>query len=220
LNDYTVHDNARHDNANRDNVKMSPRIVLASSSPRRRELLTLAGYRFDVVPADIDESVVAGEDAIAYVERLAREKAVAVADAIADRHRDAVVVGADTTVALDGAIMAKPVDSADAARMLHLLSGRTHEVHTGVAVVAVVVGAPAGDTTMVSRVVTTAVTFDKLSEADIATYVATGEPMGKAGAYAIQGFGGAYVSAVNGSVANVIGLPLVELRALLRAAGC
>ena len=183
-------------------------LVLASASPRRRELLTLLGHRFDVIPADLDESVLGSEDARTYVERLARAKALAVAT----QRRDVVVVAADTTVALDGEIMTKPVDAPDAARMLRLLSDRTHDVHTGLAVFD---PAHSGGEPLTSTVVTTKVTFDSLTDADVAFYVSTGEPLDKAGAYAIQGIGAMYVRAVHGSVTNVVGLPLAELRALL-----
>ena len=174
----------------------------------------LLGQRFDVCPADLDESVLGDEDARAYVERLARAKALTVAAL----RPDAAIVAADTTVALDGKIFGKPVDAPDAARMLRLLSDRTHEVHTGLAVIdRPSDGAAGGDgsTAIISIVVTTEVTFDRLSDADVAFYVSTGEPLDKAGAYAIQGIGAMYVRSVRGSVTNVVGLPLAELRALL-----
>jgi septum formation protein len=145
--------------------------------------------------------VLPDEDARTYVERLAVAKAAAVA-----RHGE-LVIAADTTVEVDGAILGKPLDGVDAARMLRLLSGRVHRVHTGVAV---------GGR---SVVVTTEVRFAELSEADIAWYVGTGEPVDKAGAYAIQGAGGAFVAGIDGSASNVVGLPLVELIELLRVAG-
>jgi septum formation protein len=185
-------------------------LVLASSSPRRRELLTLLGHRFDVLPADLDESVLADEEARAYVERLARAKASAVAAV----RPDAVIVAADTTVVLDGEIFGKPIDARDGARMLRLLSDRTHDVHTGIAVIDRAGGGGA-TTAITSIVVTTEVTFDRLTDADVAFYVSTGEPLDKAGAYAIQGIGAMYVRSVRGSVTNVVGLPLSELRALL-----
>ena len=178
----------------------------------------LLGQRFDVCPADLDELVLGDEDARAYVERLARAKALTVAAV----RPDAVIVAADTTVALDGEVFGKPVDAPDAARMLRLLSNRTHEVHTGLAVIDPVSARPSdgaergdGSTAMTSIVVTTEVTFDRLTDADVAFYVSTGEPLDKAGAYAIQGIGAMYVRSVHGSVTNVVGLPLTELRALL-----
>jgi septum formation protein len=176
-------------------------LVLASGSPRRAQLLGHLGVAFEVRPADLDESVLPGEEARAYVERLARAKAAAVAGG------GELVIAADTTVEVDGTILGKPVDRADAARMLRLLSGRTHRVHTGVAV---------ADR---SIIVTTEVRFVDLTEGEIAWYVGSGEPLDKAGAYAIQGAGGAFVAAIDGSASNVVGLPLAELVDLLRAAG-
>jgi septum formation protein len=172
------------------------RIVLASASPRRRDLLTTLGITFSVEPADIDESEHAGEDPLAYVCRLAVEKAAVIT--VAD---DAVVIAADTTVDVDGLILAKPADADDARRMLGLLSGRSHSVHTGVAV-------RRGDRTEVG-VVSTRVTMVHIDDAKMRWYVGTGEPFGKAGAYALQGAGSLLVERVDGSVSNVIGLPLV-----------
>jgi len=183
-----------------------PRWVLASGSPRRRQLLETIGLRFAAVPPDIDETPRPDEDPRGYVERLAREKAGAVTASTDD-----VVVAADTTVAFAGQILGKPVDAADARRMLRLLSDQTHDVHTGVAV------RTAGRTT--TRVVTTFVTMVTISEADIAWYVGTGEPLDKAGAYALQGAGGLLVRSVEGSSSNVVGLPLAELAELLASAG-
>lgn len=180
------------------------RIVLASGSPRRRELLGSIGLDFEVRPADIDEAQRPAESAEAYVERLAIEKALTASAP------DVVAIGSDTTVELDGTVLGKPEGAEDALRMLRLLSGATHHVHTGVAVVH-------GDRQL-RALVTTAVTFVDLDEATIGRYVATGEPFDKAGAYAIQGAGGALVERVDGSVSNVIGLPLAETVALLRRA--
>ena len=187
------------------------RLVLASASPRRSELLGSVGLEFDVVPADIDETVADGESPLEYVARLSREKAATVVDLIGD---GSVVVAADTTVDVDGRILEKPADDDDARRRLHLLSGRTHLVHTGVTV-----SGPGGD--MVedpSRtiVVETAVSFVELAESVIEWYLSTGEHVGKAGAYGIQGAAGAFVERVDGSVTNVIGLPLAETLDLLR----
>jgi nucleoside triphosphate pyrophosphatase len=179
------------------------RIVLASGSPRRRELLALLGVEFTAVAPDIDEALRAGEHAVEFVTRLAHEKAVVVAAT----HPDAVVVGADTAVEVDGEILGKPVDADDARRMLRTLSGRTHVVHTAVAVAA------DGGVTMAST--SSAVTFAMLSDADIEWYLATGEPFDKAGAYALQGAGGVVVTTVTGSVSGVLGLPLHETAALL-----
>ena len=171
------------------------RVLLASRSPRRRELLAQLGVEFSVVAPDIDESTVAGEGPVEYVRRLAGEKARAVA---ADA--ETLVLAADTTVELDGEILGKPTDDRDAATMLRRLSARTHRVHTGVA--ARLAGAE------VSEVVTSLVTFTPLTAATIDWYVATGEPLDKAGAYAVQGAGGVFVQRVRGSVSNVVGLPL------------
>ena len=182
--------------------------MLASASPRRRELLALLGVTFAVQPADVDETPWAGEPALDYVIRVAEDKA----NVAAERDPDALVIAADTTVDLDGTILAKPTDEADAERMLRALSGRAHEVHTHV-----VVAHGAGGWGMAATV-TTQVLFDSLSDTDIAAYVATGEPMDKAGAYAIQGGAAAFVRGVHGSVTNVVGLPLAELRELLRDA--
>ncbi len=195
-------------------------LVLASGSPRRRELLTQAGYRFEVHPADISEDALPGEDPILYVTRLAREKAEAVFREIAgasslgnvrpDGESSLVVLGADTTVTLDNAILGKPEDAADAARILRLLSGRTHRVITGVAVVS-------AERTEVAAEVT-AVRFLTLSEAEIAAYVATGEPMDKAGAYAIQGRAARWIPRIEGCYFNVMGLPLALVGSMLEPA--
>jgi septum formation protein len=178
-------------------------LVLASGSPRRHELLALLGCQFDVVVADVDETPRPGETAIQLVARLAQEKAVAVAAT----HDDAVVIGADTAVEVDGEIFGKPVDDVHARRMLRALSGRTHAVHTAVAV--------AADGAVVTATTTSDVTFAALSEADIEWYLATGEPFDKAGAYALQGAGGVFVTTVSGSVSGVLGLPLHETAVLL-----
>lgn len=184
-------------------------LVLASASPRRRELLTQAGFSFDVRPAQIPEDPKPGEDPIAYVTRLAREKAEAVFAEIAPENSapPPVVLGADTTVTLDNYILGKPQDAADAARMLRLLSGRTHRVITGVALVS-------GQATEVAAEVT-AVRFVTLSDKEIADYVATGEPMDKAGAYAIQGRAARWIPRIEGCYFNVVGLPIALVATLL-----
>jgi septum formation protein len=171
------------------------KVVLASASPRRHELLSQIGVRFEVRVSDIDESPVEGEDPVAYVRRLAIGKATAISTA-----PDELVIAADTTVDLGSVIMGKPNDDHDARSMLRRLSGQTHRVHTGVAVR---LGARE-----LADVCTTLVTFVSLDEATIDWYLATGEPLGKAGSYALQGAGAALVSGVDGSVSNVIGLPL------------
>jgi septum formation protein len=185
-------------------------LVLASASPRRRELLTQAGYSFQVRPAHIPEDPREGEDPIAYVTRLAREKAEVVFREIsADGNEDdaLVILGADTTVTLDNHILGKPEDAEDAARMLRMLSGRSHHVITGVAVVT-------ADGVEVAAEVT-AVRFLTMSDEEIAAYVASGEPMDKAGAYGIQGLAARWIPRVEGCYFNVVGLPLALVSTLL-----
>ena len=190
-------------------------LVLASASPRRRELLTQAGFTFEVHPAHIPEDPKPNEDPIAYVVRLAREKAEAVFTEITNARASGlrasappqVVLGADTTVTLDNQILGKPEDAADAARMLRLLSGRTHRVITGVAVVT------AARTEVAAEV--TAVKFLTLSDEEIAAYIATGEPMDKAGAYAIQGRAARWIPRIEGDYFNVVGLPIALVSTLL-----
>ncbi|BDG01761.1 Maf family protein [Anaeromyxobacter oryzae] len=186
---------------------MAPHLVLASQSPRRRELLAQLGLALEVRPAHTDESVRPGEPARDYVLRVAREKARAVAGEI--------VLAADTAVVLGGEILGKPADAADAARMLGALSGTRHDVLTAVCVRRV--SGPLG--VELDAVVRSEVRFAMLTPAQVAWYVATGEPLDKAGAYAIQGAGGAFVEAIAGSVSNVVGLPLAETAELLRRAG-
>jgi len=181
-------------------------VVLASGSPRRRELLEQIGLRFEVRPADIDESVRDGEVPTAYVHRLSVEKAAAVAV-----RAGAVVIAADTTVDVDGEILGKPADDAEALAMLRQLSGRRHHVHTGVTVRI--------DDRSATEVVTTAVEMVAITDVDATWYVATGEPFDKAGGYAIQGAGGVFVAGVEGSVSNVVGLPLATVVALARGLG-
>ena len=190
-------------------------LVLASASPRRRELLSQAGLSFEVRPAHIPEDPRDGEDPIAYVTRLAREKAEAVFREMTaagrgksgDGDESLTVLGADTTVTLDNHILGKPADAADAARMLRMLSGRSHHVITGVAVVT-------NDGVEVAAEVT-AVRFLTLTDEEIAAYVATGEPMDKAGAYAIQGQAARWIPRVEGCYFNVVGLPLALVCTLL-----
>ncbi len=189
-------------------LPIGTRLVLASASPRRSELLRSVGLEFDVVPADIDESVRPGESPADYVARLSAEKACVVADRVGT---GPIVVAADTTVDVDGLILEKPADDADARRMLALLSGRTHLVHTGVTVV----GSPTPSLIPATIVVETAVDFVEMTPAMADWYVGTGEPFDKAGGYAIQGAGGALVRRLDGSVTNVIGLPLAETLELI-----
>lgn len=182
---------------------MNTRLVLASGSPRRRELLERAGIAHVVDPAGTDETFVAGEDPVGYARRVAAEKLAAVAA----RHPGVDVLAADTVVDLDGTVLGQPVDDADAGRMLRMLSGRTHSVHT--AVVALV----GGETRAVT--VTSRVTFRTLAPVRVEWYVGTGEPRGKAGGYAVQGLGMALVAGVSGSLSNVIGLPVARTLLLL-----
>jgi septum formation protein len=178
------------------------KVILASSSPRRRDLLDLVGIKHEVRPADVDESLVGGESPQEYAERLAREKAEAIADGGGD-----IVIGADTVVVIDGRVLGKPVNEQQAAAMLESLGGRTHVVVTAVAVVV--------DGRTSSGVEEVAVTFRPLTASEISAYVATGEPMDKAGAYGIQGFGATIVERIEGDYFAVMGLPLVRLVRLL-----
>jgi septum formation protein len=185
----------------------SPALVLASASPRRAELLTQIGVPFTTLPVDICEAPQAGETPADYVARLAREKAEA-----AYRARpDAVVLGSDTTVVLDKRIMGKPVDEADAVAMLQALSGREHQVMTGIAVT------DSGGTRV--QVVTTTVHFRPLSIERCKAYWQSGEPCDKAGAYGIQGLGAVFVDYIEGSYSAVVGLPLAETAELLEKCG-
>jgi septum formation protein len=180
-------------------------LVLASASPRRRELLTQAGFTFTVAPASIPEDLRAGENPVAYVTRLAREKAQSVA---ARTEPGTVVLGADTTVvAANGEVLGKPEDASDAARMLRLLSGATHQVITGVAVVA------DGSVEVAAEV--THVSVLTLRDEEIGAYIATGEPMDKAGAYAIQGYAARWIPRIQGCYFNVVGLPLALVTGML-----
>jgi len=183
----------------------SPRFYLASASPRRRELLTQIGVTFELAPVDIDETPLANEGARAYVERLAQEKATAAFARI--DHPDAVVLGSDTSVIIDDEILTKPADAADAKRMLQRLSGNRHQVFTAVAVLS--------QNRQQQVCVATDVDFRTLSDAEIERYIATGEPMDKAGSYGIQGKGAILVEKISGSYSNVVGLPLTETAALL-----
>ncbi len=185
---------------------MTP-LVLASQSPRRRELLEQLGLPLVVRPANTDEAVRPGEAPRDYVLRVAREKARAV--------EGAIVLAADTAVVLRGEVLGKPAGAEDARRMLRALSGTVHEVLTGVCVRR----ATEALAIELDAVVSTEVRFAALSPAAVDWYVGTGEPLDKAGAYAIQGAGGAFVVRVDGSVSNVVGLPLAETADLLRRAG-
>jgi septum formation protein len=181
-------------------------LVLASASPRRSELLRNAGISFRVEPAHVPEVPLAQEAPLAYAQRLAREKALVVFS----RHPNEVVVGADTVVVVDNHLLEKPAEAKDAARMLRLLSGRSHQVTTGVCVLA------AGFERTEAEI--TEVRFSSLSEEEIAYYVATGEPMDKAGAYGIQGLASRWIGKIEGCYFNVVGLPVERVYRMLRAA--
>ncbi len=191
---------------------MKATLILASGSPRRRELLTQAGYRFEVQTSTVAESRRPGEDAIRFATRLAREKAEGVFAQRQSSAKELMVLGADTVVVCDGEVMGKPEDAAEATRMLLLLSGRTHHVVTGVAVA----WAP-GLTEVAAEL--TQVTMRTLSPQEVSDYVASGEPMDKAGAYAIQGYAGRWIPRISGCYFNVVGLPLALVTSLLEGAG-
>lgn len=183
-------------------------IYLASGSPRRRELLTQIGCSFEVVKSDADEIM---DDALSPAE-LVKANAASKAQAVASKlETSAAVLGADTVVALDGKIFGKPLDEADAARMLRALSGKKHEVYTGLAFVV------NGETYTAAE--GTLVEFRELTDEEIAEYIATGEPMDKAGAYAVQGFAAKFIPRIEGSFSNVVGLPLAAVDSLARKAG-
>jgi len=184
-----------------------PRIVLASASPRRRELLELIGIRYTAVPADIDESIIGAEKGAALAERLAREKAAVVAQ----RYPDAFIIAADTVVDLNGSLMAKPGTEAEAFEMLRALSGKTHIVFTGIAC--------AFNGKIISAIDEVSVTFRNLSDAELHAYIATGEPMDKAGAYGIQGYGATIVQRIDGDYFAVMGLSLVRLVNIMKQLG-
>lgn len=191
---------------------LGPKLILASRSPRRVELLTLVGARFTTFPVDVDESALPGERPDAHVQRLAEAKARAAAETRGGNGADdleAVVVGADTIVSLDRAILGKPSGPEEAAHMLQRLSGRIHEVWTGLFLLDPSAGRAVGGA------LRSIVKFAPLDADDVARYVATGEPLDKAGAYAVQGKGAVFVEAIEGSYSNVVGLPLSYLKHLL-----
>ena len=178
-------------------------LILASASPRRRDLLTQAGLRFDVLPAHIDETLHPNESPTAYVQRLALEKA----QALHALHPKATILGADTTVVLEHEILNKPTDLSDAERILRLLSNRVHQVHTGIAVVT--------PTTRRAHVETTSVFFAPIPDADLAHYLSTGDSLDKAGAYGIQGYAARWITRIEGDFFNVMGLPIAATIRLL-----
>lgn len=185
------------------------KFILASASPRRRELLASIGVEFDVLPSDVPEVHREGEAPEEYVARLSRDKA----GTLASRHPERWVIAADTTVLLGEQLLEKPVDEADAERMLGTIAGRTHVVYTGVTL------EHAGSGYRDTRVAESEVRMLPLSRAEIAWYVRTGEPMDKAGAYAVQGIGAMFIESVHGSYTNVVGLPLATLFQMMRKAG-
>ena len=188
-------------------------LILASASPRRHELLAQAGVTFTAVASNINEDLLPDEAAAAYVQRLAEEKAQAIWNAHASSDTPGeplVVLGADTCVVCDGHILGKPADTADARRMLELLSGRTHAVLTGIAVVT--------GTKVVRGLEITQVMFNQLDAAEIAQYILTGEPLDKAGAYAIQGYAARWIPRIEGCYFNVVGLPIARTIAMLTEA--
>jgi septum formation protein len=189
------------------------KIILASNSPRRAEILRDAGIAFAIRAPDVDEVTLPGETAKAMVARLAEEKARTAAAQMEGEARDCIVVGADTAVELDGEILGKPRDAAHAREMLAKLSGRTHHVLTGIFLLQL----PGGATRAAVEI--SAATFARLNEAEIDAYVGSGEPMDKAGAYAIQGFAGRFIPRIEGCYFNVVGLPLATLYALLQELG-
>lgn len=179
-------------------------LILASSSPRRRELLQQLGLEFEIYSPDIDESVLPNESVAAYVERLARAKA----DAVAERYPDAIIIAADTSLGIDNEILGKPESKQHAFAMWAKISGRKHDVFSGVCV--------RTKNEKYSIVVRTQVEFQSLTTHDMESYWATGEPVGKAGGYAIQGIAARYIPAIQGSYSNVVGLPLYETVQLLQ----
>jgi len=183
-------------------------LVLASASPRRQELLRNAGIAFEVQPADIVEAPQFGEAAKDCAERLAREKA----EAVAHQRPNDCVLGADTVVVVNGQLLGKPTDAVDAARMLHMLSGRQHQVITGVCLVVKGKSSGASETTLV--------TVTNITDKEIAEYIATGEPMDKAGAYAIQGIASRWIPRIEGDYSNVVGLPVALIFRMLQEHGC
>ena len=190
---------------------MSRQLILASASPRRRELLDQIGATFRVHPVDMDESMLSGEDVLQHVNRLAMSKARTGFEQLVPDESDLAVLAADTVVEIDGEALGKPRDGRQAAAFLTRLSGRTHKVHTAVALVT--------EEQDLAAISTSEVEFMRLTDKQISAYVATGEPLDKAGAYAIQGIAGQFVVNLNGSYSGVMGLPLYETARLFTACG-
>jgi len=193
--------------------RLASPLILASASPRRAELLSAAGIPFEVRPAHIDEALRAGEDARTYASRVAVDKARAIAGQANGRS----VLAADTVVVIDGLVLGKPVDSDDAKRMLRVLSGRSHEVITAVALMSTRRGQ--SDAAVDARIESTVVEFAPLDTAEIDWYVATGEPADKAGSYAVQGLASRFVTRIEGSYSNVVGLPMALVYVMCTRAG-
>ncbi|MFD2229659.1 Maf family protein [Alkalimarinus sediminis] len=194
------------------------KLILASSSPRRRELLSQIGVSFDVMSADIDETPLASEPASEYVVRMAREKVMACTSSL-EGLQTVTILGADTSVIVDGDILGKPDNYESAKEMLLKLSGREHQVMTSICVVTCSLGRTPESADLMTRLVTTDVKFRPLSEGQIQSYWNSGEPQDKAGAYGIQGFGAVFVDSIKGSYSAVVGLPLAETAELLSTAG-
>ena len=189
------------------------KLILASSSPRRAEVLRNAGFVFEVRPADVDETRLPHESAENYVRRVAQAKARAISEPARAAAERAIVIAADTTVVAEGQILAKPEDAADARRMLSLFNGKTHEVLTALCVINV----PAAKEAL--HVEKTCVEFLKMSKEEIESYIQTGEPFDKAGAYGIQGIAGRFATRIDGCYFNVLGLPLSRLWTTLQSLG-
>ncbi len=190
---------------------MSQRLILASASPRRKELLEQIGLEFQVRAVDMDESMLPGETVLQHVKRLALEKARLGYEQVSQQEHEPVVLAADTVVEIDGDVLGKPANAQQAADFLTRLSGRKHKVHTAVAVVA--------GRRELTEISSSEVEFTALTEQRISAYVTTGEPLDKAGAYAIQGIAAQFIVNLNGSYSGVMGLPLYETAKLLSACG-
>jgi septum formation protein len=204
----TIHEIARTSTKGEHENLLNEKIVLASKSPRRAEILRAVGWEFEAVAANIDETRMESEDAVSYVKRLAQTKAETVANRISNPR---LVLGADTVVVIEGEILGQPRDDGDARRMLQLLSGKWHEVVTGIALMR------AGQTPQVLiDHETTRVRFGEMSTEEIDWYVSTGEPSDKAGAYAIQGRGALFIEEIQGDYFNIVGLPVRLLYELIQ----
>ena len=191
---------------------ITQKLILASKSPRRAEILRAVGWQFESIAADIDETRERDEDAVSYVKRLAKSKAEKIRAQVAN----GTVLGADTTVVVNGEILEQPRDAEDARRMLHLLNNKWHEVLTGVALISD--GTPDGSDSVIVDHEVTRVRFGEMSDAEIDWYISTGEPFGKAGAYGIQGHAALFIEEVKGDYFNIVGLPIRLVYELLNKA--